>query len=82
MFGAYNSSLWPAILLIRVATAIVVWPGFVAGVSADVWSSAAFALGIRADMVLAVAAALLALDLVAPSVLGQRTAAGPAANLH
>lgn len=40
-----------------------------------VGSSAAFALGIRADLALAVAAALLVLDLVAPSALGRRVAA-------
>ncbi len=42
---------------------------------AVVGSSAAFALGIRADTALVVAAALLVLDLVAPSVLGRRAAA-------
>lgn len=40
---------------------------------AAIGSSAAFALGIRADLALVVAAALLALDLVAPSVLGRPT---------
>ncbi len=42
---------------------------------AVVGSSAAFALGIRADLVLVVAAALLAFDLVVPSALGRRAAA-------
>ena len=42
---------------------------------AVVGSSAAFALGIRADLALVVAAALLALDLVVPSALGRRAAA-------
>jgi hypothetical protein len=41
---------------------------------AVVGSSAAFALGIRADLALVVAAALLVLDLVVPSALGWRTA--------
>ncbi len=39
-----------------------------------VGSSAAFALGIRADWVLAAAGVLLALDTAAPAVLGRRTA--------
>ena len=42
---------------------------------AVVGSSAAFALGIRADTALVVAAGLLVLDLVAPSLLGRRTTA-------
>jgi Family of unknown function (DUF6064) len=42
---------------------------------AVVGSSAAFALGIRADLALVVAAALLAIDLVMPSALGRRAAA-------
>jgi hypothetical protein len=41
---------------------------------AVVGSSAAFALGIRADLALVVAAALLVLDVVVPSALGWRTA--------
>ncbi len=52
----------------RAAAAVpVVW--------ALVGSSAAFALGVKADMALAVAAVVLGLDTVAPSVLGRRTAA-------
>jgi hypothetical protein len=42
---------------------------------AVVGSSAAFALGIRADLALVVAAAVLVLDLAVPSVLGRRAAA-------
>lgn len=38
---------------------------------AVIGSSAAFALGVRADMALAIAAGLLALDFVFPSVLGR-----------
>jgi len=50
-----------------------------AGVAPVLWavvgSSAAFALGINADLALVIAGALLALDLVAPSALGRRAAA-------
>jgi hypothetical protein len=42
---------------------------------AVIGSSAAFVLGIRADLVLAVAAALLVLDTLLPSALGARTGA-------
>jgi hypothetical protein len=41
---------------------------------AVIGSSAAFALGIRADFALAAAAAILAVDMVAPSALGARPA--------
>jgi Family of unknown function (DUF6064) len=40
---------------------------------AVIGSSAAFALGIRADLALVVAAAVLAVDTVAPAILGSRT---------
>jgi hypothetical protein len=42
---------------------------------AVIGSSAAFVLGIRADLALAAAAALLALDTVVPSALGVKEAA-------
>ncbi len=42
---------------------------------AVVGSSAAFALGIQADLALVVAGALLAIDTLAPSALGARAAA-------
>jgi hypothetical protein len=42
---------------------------------AAIGSSAAFALGIRADLALAVAGAALAFDSLAPSALGARPAA-------
>jgi hypothetical protein len=74
VFGAYNALLWPCGGVPRFAVVIpVLW--------AAVGSSAALALGIRADLALLVAGALLALDVLVPSALGQRVGTVPRAHL-
>ena len=58
--------------LLLTAAGVPRWVNIVPILWAVVGSSAAFALGIRADLALVVAGALLALDTLVPSALGAR----------